>query len=136
MSKAFLDTNILLYALTVSNKAKQRKARVLLRRLAEHSTPVISTQVLQEFYVASTTKLGVEPLVAKSLLRSFENMETVQVDPGMIREAVDISILNRISFWDSLIVAAAESARCEFLYTEDLNAGQIIRGVRIENPFI
>jgi len=63
-------------------------------------------------------------------------METVQVDPGMIREAVDISILNRISFWDSLIVAAAESARCEFLYTEDLNAGQIIRGVRIENPFV
>jgi len=64
VSKAFLGTNILLYALTVSNKAKQRKARVLLRRLAEHSTPVISTQVLQEFYVAGTTKLGVEPLVA------------------------------------------------------------------------
>jgi len=85
--------------------------------------------------VASTTKLAVEPLVAKSLLRSFENMETVQVDPGMIREAVDISILNRLSFWDSLILATAESAHCGILYTADLSSGQIIRGVQIENPF-
>jgi len=107
----------------------------LLRWVAERGETVISTQVLQEFYVASTTKLGVKPLVAKSLLRSFENMETVQIDPGMIREAVDISILHRLSFWDSLILAAAESARCEILYTEDLNADQIIRGVLIENPF-
>jgi predicted nucleic acid-binding protein len=126
---------VLLYAMDDSRKAKQRKARALLRRVAERTAPVISTQVLQEFYVASTTKLAVEPLVAKSLLRSFENMETVQVDPGMIREAVDISILNRLSFWDSLILATAESAHCGILYTADLSSGQIIRGVQIENPF-
>ena len=62
-------------------------------------------------------------------------METVQVDPGMIREAVDISILNRLSFWDSLILAAAKSAHCGILYMEDLSGDQIIRGVQIENPF-
>jgi len=135
VSKAFLDTNILLYSLEADQPVKRRKARALLRRLAESSTPVISTQILQEFYVAGTTKLGVEPLVAKSLLRSFENMEIVQIDPNLIREAVDISILNRLSFWDSLVIAAAESARCEVLYTEDLSDGRILRGVRIENPF-
>ena len=135
MSKAFLDTNILLYSLEADQPVKRRKARALLRRLAESLTPVISTQILQEFYVAGTTKLGVEPLVAKSLLRSFENMEIVQIDPNLIREAVDISILNRLSFWDSLVIAAAESARCEVLYTEDLSDGRILRGVRIENPF-
>ena len=54
----------------------------------------------------------------------------------MINDAIDCNILNRISFWDSLIVVAAESACCEKIWTEDLNNGQIIRGVKIENPII
>jgi len=62
-------------------------------------------------------------------------MEVVRIDPYLIGEAIDASILNQISFWDSLVVVAAESAKCETLYTEDLNTGQIIRGVKIENPF-
>jgi len=78
--------------------------------------------------VASTSKLGVEALLAKSIMHSFENME-------VIREVIDTSILNQISFWDSPVVVAAGSARCDILYTEDLNPGQIILGVRIENPF-
>ncbi len=135
MSKLFLDTNILLYTLDANDKSKQAKARNLIQTVTEKDIPVISTQVLQEFYVASTTKLGVEPLLAKNIMRSFENMEIVQINPYLIREAVDTSILNVISFWDSLIVVAAESAQCELLYTEDLNSGQIIRGVKIENPF-
>lgn len=103
--------------------------------MTNRDAAVISTQVLQEFYVASTVKLGVGPLTAKGLVHAFENMEAVCVDPYLIREAIDVSILNILSFWDALIVAAAASARCEALYSEDLNAGQIIRGVRIENPF-
>ena len=51
-----------------------------------------------------------------------------------LREAIDCSIINRLSFWDALIVVSAESARCEILWTEDLNHGQVIRGVHIENP--
>jgi predicted nucleic acid-binding protein len=135
VSKFFLDTNILLYTLDANDKSKQAKARKLIQTVTEQNILVISTQVLQEFYVASTTKLGVEPLLAKSIMRSFENMEIVQITPYLIGEAVDTSILNVISFWDSLIVVAAESARCELLYSEDLNSGQIIRGVMIENPF-
>ena len=135
MSKFFLDTNILLYTLDANDKSKQAKARKLIQTVTEQDILVISTQLLQEFYVASTTKLGVEPLLAKNIMRSFENMEIVQITPYLIGEAVDTSILNVISFWDSLIVVAAESARCELLYSEDLNSGQIIRGVMIENPF-
>jgi predicted nucleic acid-binding protein len=58
----------------------------------------------------------------------------VVVSPTLIKDAIDCSIINRLSFWDALIVVSAESAQCEILWTEDLNHGQIIRGVRIENP--
>jgi predicted nucleic acid-binding protein len=135
VSKIFLDTNILLYTLDENDKDKQKNARTIVQNATKQNTSVISTQILQEFYVASTSKLGVEPLLAKSIVHSFENMEVVRIDPYLIREAIDASILNQISFWDSLVVVAAESAKCETLYTEDLNAGQIIRGVKIENPF-
>jgi predicted nucleic acid-binding protein len=135
VSKIFLDTNILLYALDENDKDKQQNAREILQNVTEQDISVISTQILQEFYVASTSKLGVQPLLAKSIVHSFENMEVVRIDPYLIGEAIDTSILNQISFWDSLVVVAAESAKCEKLYTEDLNAGQIIRGVKVENPF-
>ena len=62
-------------------------------------------------------------------------MEVILINPYLIKEAIDATILNQISFWDSLVVVAAENAKCETLYTEDLNAGQIVRGVKIENPF-
>jgi predicted nucleic acid-binding protein len=95
---------------------------------------VIFTQVMQEFFVAGTKKLGVEPLLLKDILRSFENFEIVIITPDRIKDAIDCSIINRLSFWDALIVVAAESASCEKIWTEDLNPGQIIRGVKIENP--
>ena len=136
MSKIFLDTNVLLYTLDQNDRERQTQARMILRRVTENDNPVISTQILQEFYVASTSKLGVDALLAKSIVHSFENMEVVQVDPHLIGEAIDVSILNQINFWDALVVAAAESAKCSTLYSEDLNPSQIIRGVRIENPFL
>lgn len=135
MSKIFLDTNVLLYTLDENDKERQASARKIVRRVTEQDSPVISTQILQEFYVASTSKLGVEALLAKNIVHSFENMEVVQIDPHLIGEAIDVSILNQISFWDALVVAAAESAKCDTLFSEDLSSGQIIRGVRIENPF-
>ena len=77
---------------------------------------------------------GADPLLIKDVLRSLERFETVVVSPLLIKEAIDCAIINRVSFWDALIVVSAESARCEMLWSEDLNDGQIIRGVRIENP--
>jgi len=134
MSKVFLDTNILVYSLDQADAAKMAKCRGLIRSLTAESRGVISTQVMQEFYVAATSKLGADPLLTKDILRSLERFETVVVSPALIKDAIDCSIINRLSFWDALIVVSAESAQCEILWTEDLNHGQIIRGVRIENP--
>ena len=134
MSKIFIDTNILVYGLDSYNPNKQEKCRSLLRTLADDLRGVISTQVMQEFYVAATRKLGVDPLLTKDILHSFERFEVVIITPEAIKDAVDCSIINRLSFWDALIVVAAESARCERVWSEDLNDGQVIRGVRIENP--
>lgn len=136
MSKIFLDTNILIYSMDKSQQTKQKKCRHLLKGLADGPWGVISTQVMQEFYTAATVKLGADPLITKDILRSLERFEIVIITPGIIKDAIDCSIINRLSFWDSLIVAAAESAKCDILWTEDLNDGQIIRGVRIENPLL
>jgi predicted nucleic acid-binding protein len=134
MSKVFLDTNILVYCLDQSEVGKQRMCRKLIKGLTGEHTGVISTQVMQEFYVAATGKLGADPLLIKDILRSLERFETVIVSPMLIKEAIDCAIINRVSFWGALIIVSAESARCEVLWTEDLNHGQVIRGVRIENP--
>lgn len=137
MPKVFIDTNILVYSLDQSDVNKQGKCRLLLRGLTTGDLKaVISTQVMQEFYVAATRKLGADPLLTKDILHSFERFEVVAISPPLIKEAVDCSVINRISFWDSLLVVAAESARCERLWTEDLNHGQTIRGVLIENPLL
>jgi predicted nucleic acid-binding protein len=134
-SKVFLDTNVFVYALDKRFPDKQRRAAKLLRNVQEHGGGVVSTQVLQECYVAATGKLGVAPLTVKDLLGTLRALEIVLIDFGLIQEAIDCSILNRISFWDALIVVSAEKAACTCLWTEDLNDGQAIRGVRIRNPF-
>lgn len=72
--------------------------------------------------------------MAKQLIDSLPPMEVVTVDVAMVREAIDTSILNQISFWDALIVVAARKARCSELWTEDLNPGQSILSVTICNP--
>ena len=134
MSKVFIDTNILVYSLDRYDPIKQKKCRSLLKTLTDDFQGVISTQVMQEFYVTTVKKLGADPLLIKDILHAYERFETVIITPDTIRDAIDCSIINRLSFWDALIVVAAESARCEKLWSEDLNDGQVIRGVQIENP--
>jgi predicted nucleic acid-binding protein len=132
-AKVFFDTNVLLYAHDRHDPAKQRRALDL---IATHGVGiVVSTQVLQEFFVGATCKLGIPDLEAKEIIRAWSRFEVVGIDPSRINEAIDIRILNRLSFWDALILAAASSAQCATLLSEDLNNGQIIDGVRVENPF-
>jgi predicted nucleic acid-binding protein len=133
--KVFLDTNVLVYAADNGEPQKQERARELLRNQSTENEVFISTQVLQEYFVAATKKLGIEALTAKELLRSFERFSTVVIEPHIISEAIDISILHKFSFWDSLIVAAADSIHCDILFSEDFSDGQIVRGVQIKNPF-
>jgi predicted nucleic acid-binding protein len=134
VAKIFIDSNILVYTLDKNDINKHNKARLALKNIKDNETPVISTQVLQEFYNASTTKLNTDKLLAKSLLHNFTNMETVQVNIDIIEQGIDISIVSQISFWDGLIIASAEYAKCSAIISEDLNDGQMIRGIKIMNP--
>lgn len=133
--KAFLDANVLVYAQDAGAPRKQRRSRALLTELVEANTGVTSTQVMQEFYVAATRKLGVDPLAAKAVLKTFSVFEVVQTSPALIHEAVDCSVLNQVSFCDALILSAAAAAGCGVLYSEDLNTGQTVLGVTVQNPF-
>ena len=135
-AKVFLDTNVLTYAQDADSPEKQRRSRDAIARLAESSDGVLSTQVLQEFFVSATRKLGMPPLAAKAVLKTFSVFETVQVSPALIDNAIDCSILNNLSFWDSLILTAAAAAGCGTVYSEDMSAGQTILGVRVENPLL
>jgi predicted nucleic acid-binding protein len=134
-ARIFLDANILVYAQDAGSPKKQQKSREIIAHLANTGNGVISTQVMQEFFVASTRKLGVSPLAAKGVLKAFSIFEIIQISPAIIYEAVDCSILNQISFWDALILAAAASAGCPLLYSEGLNSGQSILGIKIQNPY-
>lgn len=135
MKKTFLDTNILVYAGDSAEPEKQKVARRWLKDLAGAQTGVISTQVLQEYYVTATSKLGFDPADAKRDVRRWQNLEVVTVSCRLIEEAIDVSVGNQMSFWDGLILAAARAAECTELLTEDLNDGQIINAVRVVNPF-
>lgn len=136
VSRAFFDTNILVYQIDKRDQKKNALSRRLFREKAIDGKAVISTQVLQEFFVAVTLKLHVEPILAKSIVHALGNGEVVMITKDLIEEAMDVSIEYKLSFWDALIVVAAESAKCELLYTEDLNFDQIIRNVRVVNPFM
>jgi predicted nucleic acid-binding protein len=134
--RTFVDTNILVYAIDDAEPAKRDIARCVLAS-SRYGEFVLSAQVLGEFYVTVTLKL------AKSLseaeveqgLHRLSSYATVPIDAGLVREAVQTSRSSRISYWDALIVAAAARAGCGCLLTEDLNDGQEISSVRIENPF-
>lgn len=133
--KVFLDANILVYAQDNREPVKQQRCRELIAEVANGGLGVISTQVMQEFYVAATRKLGVDPLAARSVLKTFAVFEVVAVTAPLIMDAADCSVLNQLSFWDALILTAAASAGCQTLYSEDLSHGQSIVGVKVINPF-
>ena len=93
MAKTFLDTNILVYTLDQNRPEKQKAAQELFKTIGNNGKPVISTQVLREFYSAAVTKLHADKLLAKSILHNFGNMEVVQVNIDIIEQGIDISIL-------------------------------------------
>jgi predicted nucleic acid-binding protein len=134
-ARAFVDTNVLVYAVDTSEPTKQARAHELLRSRPE--SLVISAQVLGEFYVTVTRKLA-SPLPEREAAAAVDRLSglpTVAVDAALARAAVGVSRDSQISYWDGLIVAAARSGGCELLLSEDLSHGQVIAGVLVENPF-
>jgi predicted nucleic acid-binding protein len=135
---SFVDTNILVYAFDRSNSPKKRIAQRLMNELMEQDRLRVSTQVLQELFVTLTRKAK-PPCSNEEALAVLEDLTAwplVMIDYPSIRAAVGLAAQARISFWDALVVVAAARAGAAILYTEDLNHGQEILGVRIVNPFL
>jgi len=135
--KKFVDTNVIVYAYDSSAGRKHQIARELLLELWDSGEGVISTQVLQEFFVTVTHKIAnpLSPIVAVDIISDFLTWEVIVNDGRDILKAVSIHQKERLSFWDSLIVAAAQKAVCFMLFSEDLNPGQEIDDLIIKNPF-
>jgi predicted nucleic acid-binding protein len=133
----FIDTNVLVYAHDRSESRKQPLAQALLDDLWRTRSGVISTQVLQEFYVVATRKFG-PPMrrgAAREIVALYGSWPTVQVDVALILAASQLEERHGFSFWDALVVEAARRGGATRLLTEDLQAGRRIGGVSIENPF-
>jgi len=134
--KTFVDTNVLIYAHDIDAKAKHETAKRVLHELWGERTGVLSTQVLQEFYVNVTRKIP-HPITKESarLVVGTYTIWCVDTTPAEISSAFRIEDESHIAFWDALIVASAVKSGATRILSEDLNAGQAISGLRIENPF-
>jgi predicted nucleic acid-binding protein len=135
--RVFVDTNIMIYAHDLDAGRKHEIASSLLRDLWEDHTGIISTQVLQEFYVNVTRKIP-QPITApqaRGIINAYAAWQVEIIHPSDVIQASEIQERYRLSFWDSMIVVAAAKGRADVLATEDLNPGQVIEGVLIKNPF-
>ena len=132
----FLDTNVLLYAVLgpSGDAEKRRRARDLLRR----EDCVLSVQVFQEFFVQATRASRPDRLddaLALDFIATWRRFRIVDNTLGLLDSALAVRAMHGFSLWDCMIVAATQEAGCEILFTEDLSNGQVIGGLRVENPF-
>lgn len=133
--KYFLDTNFLVYCFSKDEPEKRQKCLAILEKGKAQASFVVSTQVLNEFAAVMIGKYKQPPLEVKGILHDLSLFEVVTIDASLIQDAIDIHLLHQLSFWDSLIIIGARSARCQVILTEDLSHGAEIAGVRIQDPF-
>jgi predicted nucleic acid-binding protein len=134
---AFVDTNILVYAMANEDVARAPVAQALIKRLMIAKAFRSSTQVLQELFVTLTRK-GRKPFSVEEALRYLDRIAAypvVTLDYGAVRAAAELSARETLSFWDALIIIAALRVQAGRLYSEDLQDGRTILGVQIVNPF-
>src|ERR1700693_3361159 len=135
----FLDTNIFVYAFDARSPAKAKRASQLIRQAADTGNGVVSYQVVQEFFNVAFRRFRHPMNVAEAeqyLITVFRPLLAVQSSATLYVEAMRLAGKNRWSWYDCLIVAAAVQCECAILYTEDLQHGKEIEGMRIENPFL
>ena len=133
----FFDTNILVYAYDSHLPDKQQKAQNIVLSGVREGNGVLSTQVLGEFFMVVTKKIN-KPLSvsdARDIIKYMGRMKVQEIDVLIVERALDTLERYKISYWDALIIAAAERAQCKRILSEDLNAGQIYHGIEITNPF-
>ncbi len=134
--RVFVDTNILVYAHDRSAGVKHERAKALVEELWRARTGIVSTQVLQELCVNLRRRAGrpVDAKTTREIVTDYLSWD-VKVNTGdSILEALEIEERYGISFWDALVVQAAQASGAEVLYSEDLSDGQRYGAVRVENP--
>lgn len=136
-AKYFVDTNILMYAHDTTAGVKHERAKTIVEDLWRDRSGVVSTQVLQELAVNLRRKAG-RPLDAKStraIVSDYMVWEVVTNTGESILDALEIEQRYRVSFWDALIIQAADASAASVLYSEDLSSGQVYGSVEVVNPF-
>jgi predicted nucleic acid-binding protein len=130
----FLDTNVLVYLFDADEPVKQARARELFRQDSEIR---LSTQVLQEFYVAATRKLAkpLPPEQARGVVDDLGVFPVARISHHLVLSAIDRSMASQVSFWDGLIIETALAEDARRLVSEDLQDGWEIEGMRVWNPF-
>ena len=133
----FFDTNIIVYAYDNHFPDKQQQAREIIISAVKNGTGVLSTQVLGEFFTVITRKIKMPISVrnARDIIQYMGSMPVQEIDLLIVKRAIDTLEQYKISYWDSLIIAAAERAQCKCILSEDFNAGQKYHGIEITNPF-
>jgi predicted nucleic acid-binding protein len=131
----FIDTNVLVYWLDESDRSKHEMARRWIEALWEGPRGRVSWQVLNEFYVNGVRKLGARPRDVRVVVESLARLQPVGFGLALVQRAWHWETKAGVPYWDGLIIAAAESAECSFLLSEDFQAGQKFGKVTVIHPF-
>lgn len=134
-ARSFFDSNVLVYTDDHDRPVKRDRALGLIASARRSGTGVVSTQVLQEYFVSATKKLGVEAPRARRKVQIFARLDLVPVGLDLVLAAIDTHRLHGLSFWDALILQAARASGCSILYTEDMQHGRRFEELTIVNPF-
>jgi predicted nucleic acid-binding protein len=136
--REFVDANVLVYAFDASAGPKRDTAARLLERLWDEGCGHLSVQVLQEFFVTVTRKV-MRPLPieeAEERVRELSAWRVFAPTAADVLGAIALQKQAKLSLWDAMIVQAASESGCDVCWTEDLTDGQVLRGVRMRNPFL
>jgi predicted nucleic acid-binding protein len=133
--RSFFDTNVLIYADDKATPAKQKRTLDLVAQHRRARTGVVSMQVLQEYFVTITRKLGVDAAIARRKVELLAEFDVAAPGLSDILAAIDLHRLHGFSFWDALVIRMAKQSGCGVLLSEDMQDGREIDGVQIVNPF-
>lgn len=132
----FLDSNIWIYADDPADPRKQKIAIELIAQLIREEQAIVSLQVMQEYFSIATKKLKLGSMEAYSRLELMSRLRVIRFEAEDVIRSVELHQLNRISFWGALIIHAARIGGADTLFSEDLQHGSRIAGVKIVNPFL
>ena len=135
MARVFFDTNVIVYAQDSSEPEKKLRAQEIVKDAILNDSGVVSPQVMGETYVILVKKLGLDKAVAAAEVHRLTDFHVIDISSSLVLRAIEMQEEFQLSYWDSLIIAAAEFASCDTVWSEDLNDGQRYGSVTVRNPF-